>query len=515
MRPSLSSFAKDDAIELLGLRLSTMEFLKQHRIRTARALIDLPWTLYPAAVAAELREHVSAQDYEAARAREVDGLLEALRARASPAYLQLPHRDAVETLPEDKLQEALLRLREGLELGKRGGHAERLHTIVGLVGPDAPEVAAVLADPKSANLDRVLDALLNRPRQLPALPLDERFVGWLAPLLTTRHSWNAAALLCRIPSATAVEALLARVDDDLVVDTVLRTLTESGVAHGSSELPAHAVASYLALAEQLAKKAADAPFVRVQRQAAFLASFAGCNDGLARATLGFLARLPATIEHTAELAPFTTLVHASLARFDANELQQLAALLEPSAPALHPLAAAAWAQLESGERLAMAQRLFGDAWGTDHRLAGGEESMTAAMIDALRALDQEALDEALLSFFRTLAASGPPHGRRHALRAPGGATPEMVQQALRRANSEGEFEAALELAASTGTPVGRLTLAKLREPKLQLKPRILELVEKVLGEDDADWIEQEIDGDNPYADRRKALKEILTRLRNR
>lgn len=508
-RHALTSFAKDDAIELLGLQLSAMEFLKQHGIRTARALIDAPWTLFPESVVSEIREHVTKRDHEAARALEVDGLLEALRARASPAYLQLPHRDALETLPEDKLPEALAALRDGLELGKRGGHAERLHAIVGLVGPSAPEVAAVLERPTHAGVDKVLEALRVRPRKLPLLPLGEHFVGWLVPLLETRHAFGAAALLARIPTPAAVEALLARTGDPTVINAVLRALGSADVARPPVELPAHAIATYLELAAKLAKKTADVPFEHLQRKAAFIASLAGRHDGLARATLTFLDRIPA--ERPDELAPFTSLVHASLQRLDASERERVAALLDPRAPARHPLGAAAWALLSPSAQLKLAQRLFGKA-SPNPDLADAEASMLSAMISAQRALGG-AVDEALAGFFRSLAASGPLHLRRHALLAPGGATPEMIEQALRRATDHRALEAALELAANTGAPLGRAALAKLRDPKIRLEPRVLELLEKVLIEDDADWLEQEVDGDNPFADRRAALKAILKRLR--
>jgi hypothetical protein len=510
MRRALSSFAKDDAIEHLGLRLSTTEFLKQHGMRTARALIGVPWTLFPPETMAEIRAQVSAEDHEAARALEVDGLLESLRARASPGYVSLPHRDAIETLPEDKVPEALARLRDGLDLGKRGGHAERLHAIVGLVGPSAPEVAAVLERPKSANVGQVLEALRQRPRKLPPAPLGEHFVGWLVPLLATRHAWSAAALLARIPTPAAVEALVAHTDDTSVVGAVLHTLGRAEVARPPVELSAHAIATYLELANKLTQKTATLPFEGVVKKAACIASLAGAHDSLARATLAFLDRIPAT--DGGAFAPLAALVHGSLPRLHANELQQVAALLESSEPGRHPLGAAAWARLDVGARLAMAERLFRGSRGTDSRLAGAEESAISAMVTALLSLGEEGDDDALAAFFRSLAASGPPHVRRHALRAPGGATPEMIEQALRRATDGGALEAALELAASSGAPLGRVVLAKLREPRIQLAPRILELVEKVLVRDDADWIEQEIDGDNPFADRRAALKGMLARL---
>jgi hypothetical protein len=91
-----------------------------------------------------------------------------------------------------------------------------------------------------------------------------------------------------------------------------------------------------------------------------------------------------------------------------------------------------------------------------------------------------------------------------------------VIDAIRKARSLDELESTIRRAAELKLGgVMRPLLVQLREVRNALRPEIEPLIAALIEPDDADWVEQEIDGDNPFGDRRQALARCLATAKKR
>lgn len=206
-----------------------------------------------------------------------------------------------------------------------------------------------------------------------------------------------------------------------------------------------------------------------------------------------------------QLEGFAKLISASIDALDATALESVAKHLLGGYAPFFPTAAAAWVRLDIDRAAPIAAR-FGEG---EPRL---RELRWDAAAEAFTAVENPSAS--LAAIFIEHADS---HNLSDALGAALAHAPadvDKIESMIRKARNNEELLPALELAATHGlTSVLRAILLKFRDGPFRVTPAIEALLPALIDEDNEDYVEAEIEDENPFRDRREALRRALLEAR--
>jgi hypothetical protein len=236
-----------------------------------------------------------------------------------------------------------------------------------------------------------------------------------------------------------------------------------------------------------------------------LALLVGRDAEMAREAAAVLDLIPGFKGQSREVVtPFAELVAGSIDVLEPVALEHVAKQMTLGPPERLVAAAAAWVRLDV-ERAKAIATMFREG----NREA--EERRWLAVAHAqLARRDRNPEMTALIpgkALGRAISA------------APDAAPAELVGPVLltliRDARNPAELLAAVRPASARREhSVARALLAKLRETQLKIDEELEALLPSLFGADEEDWVEQEIDGENPFRDRREALGRALAKARS-
>lgn len=397
------------------------------------------------------------------------------------------------------------------KIPKRRGNTQRryFYALVRIAGPEAPEVARLLGGTPPMR-QTALEALACF-RELP-----ESLLPLLEPLVREHDSGVLVSVVMRIRSERIAPLLLAALDRDSLRAKVLDELTRPGMRPSAlASVPPEIVARFEAACAKLEPARKTGLPDRVELLvAASIAALVGPHPALARRTLSVFDIVPGVLpknerfgDPTARarvirqrLVPFVRLLAGTVDALGDAERTTLAGFLAKDPPERWPAAAAAWVRLpEAAARGLMAR------WPKLDRAL--EDARWEAAARAFAALPSPPAWLAALFPDRAMSTA-------HATAAPVELDATRIQEMAKKAASPAELRAALELAARHATPnVLRIALAKLREQPFRLDAAMEAALAPLVDDDAVPWIEDEIAGENPFADRRAALKKLLSSRR--
>ncbi|MEM9072986.1 MAG: hypothetical protein AAGE52_31060 [Myxococcota bacterium] len=502
----------NEDVSFLELSEEANELLASLGIQTISDLLDQDRAFFPREIADEVDRALTRENFivleedHAAQSKPApkrDAVRSVLRMVDAPNFAtdentpwdEYTLDGRLEKLGPDEIPQVLQALRKGHDPLGTGKHRRRLAAIVRLAGPGAPEVAIAQRDPKA--LQAVLEVLFQQhpPRTTP-LPMS--LFEPAKALLESGAGGYAAHALCWIPNPEAAHVLFRHLE---TTRRVMHSAAILGCAafDACEELPATALERYREASERLSAAHAHRPEPRALRIATVIAALAKGHAEIGELTLRFYHRLPIGKDDPAVAAPFTRLLAASAPGLSAKAQNELAALLKEDQTYRYPAGAAGWAALEDAEAFAATMPTRGRTI---------DVACWEAMVSALRASARTDLE----TFFETMAVEGPGYLRAIATSALRTPSTERIQVLIERAFDAGEFAAALKVAAENRAAVARAALIRLRESKFPLEEGTLSLLAAILTDDDVDFLDQEIDGENPFRARREALQELRDTL---
>jgi hypothetical protein len=413
----------------------------------------------------------------------------------------------------EQARDELLRWTRGSDLGKQqrayyalirfsGPESELVGEALG--GGTAAQTAAIFAltDPIAREDDRG-DAPAPLFQTLPGA-LVELVRPLLRPAalekrLKAEDSWRdfgrLVELLLRIPSEKVPEILVEALETDELRGAIVEGLARAS-ARGVrlAEISPTVRARYGRAIDVIAKsRSAGLPNRVEMAVAGAIALLVGRDQEMARRTLevfdlmpGFKAASPAAI------TPFADLLAASIDLLSPDEIAKLASFMMLDPPERLVATAAAWVRLNAARAVELARRFnAGDRATSERRWQAiarahmawtGRQAAIAALIPegALAAAAKDAPREIALPLFESM---------------------------IRKARNPAELLTALEGPAARGEhAVLRAVLEKLRDTPFRVDAKVEALLSRLISEDDDDLVQNEIDGENPFRDRREALE---------
>ncbi len=411
-------------------------------------------------------------------------------------------QDAVRHAVEPKLREWL----DGRSVGKR---QRALYALVQWNGPSSELVAPGLAGAwyEKEAVFEALEGIPTLPASLVpsmrALLTKKAFDAYAATQPWEVHYARLVSILARIDAPERNELLLQALDIDELRPNVARALGAGGADPAVTGPLRGAIRSRFCAAVEVIGEARTKGLP--QRAAVALAtSLAGLVDRdveMARAALSVFDLLPGVEALSHTVAPLAELLARSVDLLSADEIDRLATFMTIPPPERLPAAAAAWVRLPVDRAEVLAKRFHEG----DRALADRRQDAIAA---AHWANPKPQQGIAALIAPRALAAS--------ASHAPPEVAGPLLIEGIRKARNPAELETAVQRAAELR--IGGATrplLLRLRETPFRISPALEGPIAALLEPDDSDWVEQEIDGDNPFTDRRQALRRCLAEAKKR
>lgn len=401
------------------------------------------------------------------------------------------------------------KLRVWLRGGDLGKKQRALYALIRWHGPTSELVASGLAGPwyeKEAVLEALRDVDSIPGSLEPAVRgLLQRaaFDAYIATEPYDRFYRLVARLVARLASPERNQLALQCLEIEELRAPIVSALNEVDPAFAKSEafrgFDRPRILAALAMVE--ASRSAGLPNRAAIAKATEFMDFVEDDAEIARAVLGIFDLLPGieALAHT--VPPFAALLARCIDHLLPHELEKLAALMTANWVERYPAAAAAWVRLPPAEAEALSKKFNG---GNAATLEARQQAMAIAYwkypgrTEAIRSLITPRALTATAEF------------------APPEVKSELLVQAIRGARNLKEFELAVQTAASEGASgATRSLLAQLRETPMRVGPQLEDSIAALLEPDDEDWIEQDIDGENPFRDRREMLKRCLAQAKKR
>lgn len=479
----------------------------------------------------DLDSIAAAKTERAIALREVSpgGLLRMLEHEAQheePAYASyVVDPELIELLRDgSRCEEAVSHLRARLAAGptkgartRRGARAKgatdegaRLrvqYALVRMAGPEAPEVATGLA-----SKERLLPTL----RALATFDsLPSSLLPLLAPLADrddTPSTW--VDVLVRVQSSEVATVLLQALERDELRQRALAAITGGREAPALRELSDAVRARFDRAASVIEQSRRTGLPNRVELVvAAAIAGIAPADAALARRALAIFDLVPGVLPKNERdfgdsgararvlrerLVPFVALLARSADVLDEADRERLATFMESDLSERFEAAASAWVRLPVDRARALAAR-----WNK-----GTRELVDARWEAAARAYAAHPRAElAALLPDRVL-----PTGAQDAPVGEAPIAPSRIATMVKSARDTSELLRALTLAAEHGvTGVLPEALVKLRDPKIRMNTAIEDALVPLIDDHNESRLEDEIDGDNPFRDRREALARVRDR----
>ena len=461
-----------------------------------------------------VRKHVVAQ-----RERSVAGLLRSLEhiARHEESALDdividpwLVDSLAESTDPSDVkiVEQASVELRRWLDSDDSGNRQRARYALVRFEGPTSDLVVSGLAGSGDDQI-AVLHALA-APR-FPTMPVE------LLPLLRRLLSPKAVArragddspslrdstlvleLLMRIPLEAAREQinamLLEALENDEYRALVLRQLSKGRVS-GISMQVTMAVRERFERGAKIIERARTAGLPNRVELAVLggLAAFMQRDETMARRAASIFD-LIGSLKSPESVMPFVHLLVASVDLLGPEDLLKLAGFMTKDPEERLPAAAAAWVRLDPARAKEIARRFHeGEKSRVERRwLAAAQAHMAypGRRPEIAALIPETALGAALGD-------------------APSEIAVPLLQSLLRKARNPTEFLSAVKIASgSREKAVIGAVLEKLRDTPFRIDAKLEALLVPLMGPENEDEVRTEIDGENPFRDRREALERAL------
>jgi hypothetical protein len=416
-------------------------------------------------------------------------------------------------------------LRRWLDDPDIGKQQRARYALVRFLGPDS-DVAVEGLRGSAAAQTAVLHALDNpiasdeedekeTPPEPLSTPLPASLLSGLRTLLDPKatrkrsrsgSSWRdferILRLLLRIDAEEASTLLLAAVEIDELRPALLEQLAANPTRHRLARVTPQVHERFERAASILEKsRTAGLPSRVEMAVAATLAALVGRNREMAKRTVPIFDLIPGFNASPEPLIPFVHLLTASIDMLDPAELAHLASFMTRSPEERLPAAAAAWVRLDLAKAKQLSLRfhesvspVVAKRWlavARAHMEWPGRSSAIAALIP-----------EAALG----AAAKG----------APIEVTRPLFESLLRKARNGAELAAAVQgAAASADKALLSPILEKLRDVPFRIDRTLEALLVPLMGPENEDRVRDEIDGENPFRDRREALARALAASRER
>lgn len=431
--------------------------------------------------------------------------------------------------PADReiVAESSEKLREWLTGADTGNRQRARYALIRFEGPTSELVASGLAGEPLAQIAAVralVDPLAegvatsSRALRFPVIPAS--LVPLVRPLFSAKSLAKGAdedddddgppkgpdaghliQLLLRVepgPAADEVGALLlAALDDEDFRPQLHRELTRGALS--AIRMPATpAIRARFergaAILEQSRK--AGLPSRVEMTVLGLLAAFVGRDEALARRALTIFDLLGGKLLPGNIVTPFSQLLAASIDLLPPEALAQLAAFMTKDPEERLPAAAAAWVRLDPSKARELARR-FND--GEKPRV---EKRWLTAARAHLAYPDRKPEIASLIPEPSLGAALGD---------APSDIARPILQSLVRKARNPAELLSALTLASRRAErSVLPAVLEKLRDTPFRIDSKVEPLLAPLMGPENEDAVRTEIDGENPFRDRREALSRLLT-----
>lgn len=469
------------------------------------------------------------------RAWSVEGLLRSLAHKASYEDDGFSHcvvdPELVDTLAQGEVSNAaaiveqatpeLRRWLEGPDVGKQqraryalvrfGGPLSK-EAAQGLAGSIAAQTAVLQAldDPIASGEDEDDDA----EPMFPELP--SALLPRLRPLLDPRAAKKRARAGASWLDFERIVRLLLRIEADEVSSLLLRAveveeLRAAVVEQISTErsrgrrlaLVSEAVRERFArCASEIEKSRTAGLPSRVEMAIGeVIAALVGRDAYMARRTLEMFDLIPGPVGNSEILRSYVDLLTESIDLLDAEQHLRLASFMTRAPQQRLPAAAAAWVRLDPSKATELARRFHeGDRATADNRwIAAARAHMKwPGRHPAIGALIPE-------SALGVAARNAPSELAR-----------PIYESLIRKARNSNELLAAVESAAARAERgVLGPVLEKLRDVPFRLDKTLEGLLPALMGPENEDLVRAEIDGENPFRDRREALERALERALQR
>lgn len=461
-----------------------------------------------------------------------DGLLRSLAHKASheddafsscvidPEFVDLfalrRERGAAEIV--ESAMDELRRWLDGPDVGKQ---QRARYALVRFLGPDA-DVAVEGLRGGAAAQTAVLHALDNtfapgeetpsgsRSRPLPASLLPGLRV-LLDPKATRKRvkagaSWHDFArivrLLLRIDAEEVSTLLLAAVEIDELRPALLEQLAANPGSHRLASVSAQVHERFERAASIIEKsRTAGLPSRVEMAVAGAIAALVGRDRTMAKRTVPIFDLVPGVNASPEPLVPLVRLLTASIDLLDPLELAHLASFMIRAPEERLPAAAAAWVRLDPAKAKQLTLRF--------HEGAG--PAVAKRWLEAARAhMEWPGRSPAVAALIPEAALGAAAKG------APITITRPLFESLLRKARNSAELAAAVQGAAATADKaLLSAVLEKLRDVPFRIDRTLEALLVPLMGPENEDLVREEIDGENPFRDRREALARALAESRER
>ncbi|MEP7126219.1 MAG: hypothetical protein ABJE95_35135 [Byssovorax sp.] len=480
--------------------------------------------------------HAMAETAVADREWSLDGLLRSLSHKASHEDGAFPHcvidPEFIDILALRKepgavaiLESSLDELRRWLDASDVGKQQRARYALVRFLGPEADVAVDGLRGSTTAQT-AVLHALDNpiaveddddyedKALSTPFFPtLPASLLPGLRVLLDPKatrkrvkagSSWRDFArivrVLLRIDSDEVSTLLLAAVEIDELRPALLEQLAASPGGRRVVTVSAQVQERFERAAAILEKsRTAGLPSRVEMAVAGAIAAIVGRNREMAKRAVQIFDLVPGFNASPEPLVPLVRMIIASIDFLDASELAHLASFMVRAPEERLPAAAAAWVRLDPARAKQLSLR-FNE---------GAGPVAAKRWIAAARA-HMEWKDRApaigLLIPESALGAA--------AKGAPIEITRPLFESLIRKARTSAELAAAVTgAAASADQALLRPVLEKLRDVPFRIDKTFEALLVPLIGPDNEDRVQDEIDGENPFRDRRDALARALAASR--
>lgn len=412
--------------------------------------------------------------------------------------------------------EAVPALRARLASKRRPAVKDRLlYALVRLLGPDAPEVPAAL---RAGGREEyaVLAALTDRIASEESGPVRALFealpralLPHVAPLFAQRADRVLVDVAVRIPSGEVVPFLLRALEEDDLRSYVLTALAER-VPSEPAGVPPEVVARFAQAADEIARARGRGFPDRVALViAAGIAAVVPRHREIATRALAIFDLVPGPVQAgqmlRERLLPFCRLLSSSVDLLAPEDQERLASFLGDRVVERFEPAARAWVRLPTPRALGMVP-----GW------TAGDPTIVAqrweAAARAYAGLDRPPRELAHVFVERGAAAGITPALAEAIGRGDPDALTRIVHTLLRKAPGTEPLRAALELALRHSIEgVVPIALERLRDSKIRIDPALEAALVPLIDEDSVSLVRDEIDGENPFRDRRQALARVLER----
>lgn len=471
------------------------------------------------------------QDALADRTWSRDGLLRSLAHKAAyedsafddcvidPAFvdlLALRKERGADAIVKSSLDE-LRRWLDDPDVGKR---QRARYALVRFLGPEADVAIEGLRGSTSAQT-AVLQALDNplatdEPRAtsralFPVLPasLLPGLRGLLDPkairkLVKKRGSWRDFSRIVRVLLRIDAEEVSTLLLEAMEIEELRPTLLEQLVARPHGPHLASVGAQVRARFEQAAtilekSRTAGMPSRVEMTVVGTIAALVGRDRELAKRAVQIVELVAGLNGPVEPLVALARMITASIDGLDPSELAHLATFMTHGPEAMLSVAAAAWVRLDPAKAQEMSLRF----------------KVGTAAAEAQRWLEAARAYMALPGGNLAIAALIPEAALGVAVKgAPIEITRPLFERIIRKARNSAELAAAVEsAAASAERSLLPAVLEKLRDVPFRIDRTLEALLAPLMGPENEDLVTNEIDGENPFRDRREALGRALAASR--